>query len=1425
MGVQCLCRPGTGRENATSICIQCESGTYSPGNDTSACTLCPANTTSPAGSTSSAHCYCPRENEVVHPDSEACVCAPGFGRAGAGAGCTLCPEGTYNTGGGDDVCILCAAGYTAPAGSTAAGNCTCAGVNEQLDEGLNRCVCLPGYGRANSSLSQPCAPCANGTFSGANGSDACVACAPWSTAPPQSTDAADCSCLPGYGRAGANATCAQCAANTYGPSGGEEACVPCPGTQTSRPGSADASACSCSDEYRSSLNGICLCAAGNGIGDDGGCGKCLPDEFGPNRTTGKCNACPPNMTTLVHDARSIVDCVCLPGHGLTPDGYAHGCVPCAAGTALANEHTLFDYVGDGACEGTCAHAIERADESACALECAQRVICAAYSFQPLPAENVMCTLYRSTGVERGLEEGWSEVVHNATCSLSASSTGAHAGACRVKQHTASSFGMLTGEDTVQYIFIGYGWCNSGGRYAVSFKAGNMLAATCKRACTKDTDCIGYTFHPGSLHEAAYCLKHYAYYHFNNSDASFTFDSGLLDVTGLDVTSVEPDDENRTVCYRKQSRPPLACLPCAPGSAQKQTQQSSCASCMAVGYQDGGGQEECKLCSSSQQGFYTHSVQAGDCSCKPGFAGSANGGCRTCVAPNYTQKTVHDYTLLGNGTCAPAAGHRINGRTLHGINHLSCEAECESWSSCSGYEFITSDDLTTCTVFGQFLDAGLPEYSMTSLHATGQWYGIPYWNSGMSSTILARMNAQCYRRDPRPATDRTCHACPLGGRAPPGSGSAGACVLTRALPAGLNASAWRAQGAGLLYTSTAEGTLDVLRYRKHEVTMRNDFTATLRFNAVPPPYTCVNITAGIGPFEAQAPGQTVVFGNGTYFSASFVAGEPYARATATICGFGSAGKIAVSSDHTALDAHFELVFFIADAGAFTSITVTPHAAQAREPRPHVHAHGHNVSVWGVGGARGVTVLHDETHDLLHTFARNLTAASVGAVHRHAASSTGSGAAALGLWLWQPGAGVEYVKNVDRQTVQEHLLPLPADALVHMLAPDPTDTWVICVLATGTSVLVLDINSTQWRNVVRLESSQYVQAVFAHTGSYIYVAYMPVTPAGVTDGTSGNWVRYRLDMHEYMVQMQLPVAAAFPPALCEPGSWRDAYKGICLACACGTYKHWVGDEACLQCGVHETTARMGSKDNETCQCERGFGVSSEDNACVQCPDGKFKHTVDRQQCKTCGGSGEFAAAGVYTTCACAAGKYFNTSMSTPTCMDCPLHTFKDDNGTGQCTECGANMHTQAPASEHASACLCDAGHGLQTADATGHTHDVCLPCALGSYAPGDSRTPCNPCASGKYAEQSAQSACKLCPDGFYAPAPGGIQCELCVHPDAASANRSSCAPALDAAAHACANKTIATLEQYARLRREDLTLETLAELEHSPGGLRDPSTQTN
>jgi len=1439
----CVCLPGHGRASNTSNCTQCPSGTYSPGNVTSACTACPENTTSPAGSTARTQCYCANANETRDLNLGTCVCAPGFGRESTGAPCTRCPVDSYDGNSSTDDCTPCALGLTSPEGSTGADSCTCAGANAQLDASSQQCVCLPGHGRANATSA--CLPCAKGTFSGANGtfsvangSNACLACPLGATSPPLSTSVGNCSCQPGYGRAEASANCSECRAGTYGPSGGDERCELCPATLSSPAGSAGVEACGCSVSPDTSGTSACVCPAGYGFDSARRCIKCLVGSYGPSVQAGRCDVCPPNMTTLVDDARSIVDCVCLPGHGMTAAGYEGGCTPCAAGNFQPGEHVNFEYLGTGHCTSTCANWREMADEGECALVCAGRVDCIGYSHgTPVDSNVSRCILYFRD--ERNICDGWEPVGTDGQCAVLNASGGVKSMSCRRKNFAAPAFGFTSLDHVPLYENIGTGHCiGIGGQLVYSFAeyVDDLLA--CERECTRLNECIGFHVDLTSWNTC------YLYMLFvrDNTKLYNWFDAFVFNRCGHIENAYGGDYGGH--CMRKKKRAPLSCIACDTGTVQVYKGQSACDACSSTSFSSKRGSQTCESCPVHTENLDILAQSVSACRCSPGFYANDQQVCTTCpdemyslYNPSFFEAQTNNSHLFCISFVIEAAANR-NADQFQGVavqvavnvSMAACERECERYSACIGYQYVlqlSSTNISTshCTLFPNVSNVVLAGTFPVQGNAIDEYEGWAIVVSSEGSQYFTPIDGtvlqeHCYTRK---LGYRTCHDCPLGGRAPPGSGSEAACVLTRALPAGLNASAWRALGAGVLTTSTNTVTLDVLRYDKHEISMHDAASARLFFNQAGGPYTCVNITVGSGPLEAQAADHDIVFAtSSTGILASFSATEPYARVTATICGIPNADSIMVSCQHTALDAEFNLTFYVGNASAPPSASVTPLGTPDREARPHVHAHGHNVSLWGVGGPRGVTVLHDYTHDLVYTFARNLTRASVGAVHRN--STAASADSRFGLWLSAhdvSGDYIEYVHNEARETVQALRLPLPANASVHMLAPDPSNTWVLCVLHRGTELLVLDVHTQQRRQVVGLQPTQYVHAVFAHSVSYIYVAYTSGPPPAVTDGTSAKWVRYRLDMQQYMVQVQLPVAAAYPPALCPPGSSRDPNVGVCVVCERGSYKNWTGDEGCLPCGPGETTRELGADARVECSCKRGFGRPDSNTACEPCAAVEFKHRIGDERCTACLDAQALASGGDGVLCACASGLYFDAVRADPVCVECPRNTYKEDNGTGLCTACGAHMHTRNTASTNASDCLCDAGHGLGAVGDADNTTNACSACEPGSYMAGGTRAGCAMCEAGTYAVHSMQSACASCPDGFYASGPGARECEPCVFPNASTADRSACAPVPEPATDACANKTRVPLAEYVRLQREDLGLKTLAELEHSPGGL--PETE--
>jgi hypothetical protein len=96
---------------ANSIPYPCDKGTYSTGGTeaapNAACTVCPAG-------------YSTQEDESTNAD-ECAICKPGHG----GAGCAVCPVGTFASGGAKvgDACQDCAVGSTSKSGATQSQQC------------------------------------------------------------------------------------------------------------------------------------------------------------------------------------------------------------------------------------------------------------------------------------------------------------------------------------------------------------------------------------------------------------------------------------------------------------------------------------------------------------------------------------------------------------------------------------------------------------------------------------------------------------------------------------------------------------------------------------------------------------------------------------------------------------------------------------------------------------------------------------------------------------------------------------------------------------------------------------------------------------------------------------------------------------------------------------------------------------------------------------------------------------------------------------------------------------------------------------------------------------------------------------------------------------------------------------------------------
>lgn len=206
--------------------------------------------------------------------------------------CVACEQGTYNAATNVTVCESCHEyANTSTTGSTTATDC----------------YCNAGY--IGDGLS--CDACAQGTYQDETGTTVCKNCNLNAQSDPASDAVTDCVCNAGYAGDDGNA-CTQCTAGTY-----EDItfnnCSTCPDNSISVAASDDVTDCQCNAGYK---------------GPNGGtCNPCLSTEYQNEIGQSSCEACPDNTTSLqASDANT--DCVCNSGY-TGPDGGP--CQACAAG--------------------------------------------------------------------------------------------------------------------------------------------------------------------------------------------------------------------------------------------------------------------------------------------------------------------------------------------------------------------------------------------------------------------------------------------------------------------------------------------------------------------------------------------------------------------------------------------------------------------------------------------------------------------------------------------------------------------------------------------------------------------------------------------------------------------------------------------------------------------------------------------------------------------------------------------------------------------------------------------------------------------------------------------------------------------------------------------------------------------------------------
>jgi hypothetical protein len=185
------------------------------------------------------------------------------------------------------------------------------------------------------------------------------------------------------------------------------------------------------------------------------------------------------------------------------------------------------------------------------------------------------------------------------------------------------------------------------------------------------------------------------------------------------------------------------------------------------------------------------------------------------------------------------------------------------------------------------------------------------------------------------------------------------------------------------------------------------------------------------------------------------------------------------------------------------------------------------------------------------------------------------------------------------------------------------------------------------------------------------------------------------------------------ICNQG-YSGPNGGPCIACVGGSYKDANGSQACTLCGqgkfstaVAETLEQTcvtcpshtfsneGSNNLTLCKCNKGY-TGPDGVECTACREGTYKTVNGSAECSLC-----------------ARGKYSSgtAQIFEAACQDCPDNTFTPREGSTLVTNCSCNLGYTGP-------------EGV-----------ACAACIPGTYKDVNGTADCTHCEHGKYSEEWA------------------------------------------------------------------------------------------
>ncbi|XP_062570311.1 proprotein convertase subtilisin/kexin type 5-like [Saccostrea cucullata] len=219
-------------------------------------------------------------------------------------------------------------------------------------------------------------------------------------------------------------------------------------------------------------------------------------------------------------------------------------------------------------------------------------------------------------------------------------------------------------------------------------------------------------------------------------------------------------------------------------------------------------------------------------------------------------------------------------------------------------------------------------------------------------------------------------------------------------------------------------------------------------------------------------------------------------------------------------------------------------------------------------------------------------------------------------------------------------------------------------------------------------------------------------------------------------------------CPAGRYSSTGYEPCNRCPFHTYKADEGAGNCTECPDNLKTLRSGRTSSDDCLdlCPPGTYSSAGIQPCLDCPFHHYKSFEGAGNCTKCPEKKITLTNGT----SCPAGRYSSTGYEP--CNRCPFHTYKADEGAGNCTECPDNLKTRSGRTS-SDDCLasCPAGRYSSTG------YEPCNRCPFHTYKADEGAGNCTECPDNlktlRSGRTSSDDCLDLCPPGTYSSA--GIQ----------------------------------------------------------------------